>query len=108
MCNEDVEFDLENLDRTGIAKVTVANQQAYTKLSGIVWDDTHEEGKETLRNNLYDSRETLIKGIEVRLVYDGTDTTVRKEAKPGEEGEEFITYTDENGYYEFDKVLKQN
>lgn len=104
--NEDVEFDLENLDRTATAKVKVANQQAYTRISGVVWDDTHEEGKETLRNNLYDSRETLIKGIEVRLVYDGTDTTVRQEAKDGEEGEEFITYTDENGYYEFNKVLK--
>ena len=104
--NEDVEFDLENLDATATSKQKVANQQAYTKLSGRVWDDTHEEGKLTVRNNLYDSGENLIKGIEVRLVYSGTDTTVRQEAREGEEGAEFITYTDENGYYEFKKVPK--
>lgn len=101
----EIELDLQNPNTTAgasfVCDVQVRNQQAYTKLSGIVWEDTHDTSKKTLRNDEYDTRETLIEGIEVRLVYVGSGETVKNE-----DGKEFITYTDKNGFYEFKKVLK--
>lgn len=104
MYKEEVELDLEEPNSTATAEAVVKNQQAYTKISGRVWEDVHDESKRTLRNDLYEDNEgpdPKPKGIEVRIVYAGTDTTV-----VSEDGEEFITYTDENGCYEFKKVLK--
>ncbi len=101
----EIEFDLRNPNVTVgssyVKEVQVTNQQAYTKLSGIVWEDIHDTSKNTLRNDVYDKDETLIEGIEVRLVYVGSGETVKNE-----DGKEFITYTDKNGFYEFKKVLK--
>ena len=74
--------------------LSVLNKQIYIQVSGYVWEDMPAtEGKEELRNDLYDAdrKEPLIEGITVRLnsTKDGTIQT---------------TKTDKNGNYKFKKV----
>ena len=97
------ELDLSDpLSNLAKVSVTVDNQSIYTKISGKVWEDDIT-GKVSKRNDLYDNNERLISGIEVRVVYKGTDKTV-----VNGNGQELKTYTDSKGSYEFKKVLKDN
>ena len=45
----------------------IKNKQIYLDVSGYVWEDKHDNNKQTLRNDLYDSNETLISDVTVRL-----------------------------------------
>ena len=58
---------LKNNATEGDTIITVNNQQIYTDLSGYVWEDKADSNKNTTRNNLYESPETRISGITVRL-----------------------------------------
>lgn len=70
-------------------KLTVYNRRKYLDLSGMVWEDIGD-GKQTYRNNLYDSKEPLIEGMTVTL-FEGN-----KVAR--------TTTTDTNGKYLFKNV----
>ena len=69
--------------------LNVYNRRKYVDLSGIVWEDIGD-GKQTYRNNLYDTKEPLIEGMTVTL-YEG-NKTVR------------TAITDRNGKYLFKNV----
>ena len=79
----------------------IGNQQVYTKISGIVWEDKHDNSKNSVRNNLYGSEDVPAPGVEVQIVYKDTNTVAKDDY-----GNDFVTVTDQNGYYEFKKVQK--
>lgn len=69
--------------------LNVYNRRKYVDLSGIVWEDIGD-GKQTYRNNLYDTKEPLIEGMTV---------TLYEENKPVR-----TAITDRNGKYLFKNV----
>ena len=80
-----------NVETDGDTKIEIDNKQVYTDLSGYVWEDVADTNKNTLRNDLYESPETLVEGITVRLKdYNGQTIDTRT--------------TDSKGAYKFTKV----
>lgn len=72
-------------------EIVITNKQKYVDISGYVWEDVADENKQTLRNDLYEAPETLVKDITVRLKHtDGTTIAT--------------TTTGDNGSYKFTKV----
>ena len=57
---------IQLVNGTTQAKV-IKNKQIYLDVSGYVWEDKPGNNKQTLRNDLYDSNETLISDVTVRL-----------------------------------------
>ena len=69
---------------------TIKNRRKYIKLSGNVWEDVLG-GKDNNENNYLDNNDIKLQGIKVN--YRDADNIYK------------TTITDENGYYEFNKVL---
>lgn len=69
----------------------ILNKQQYIQISGYVWDDVADESKQTLKNDLYEAPETLVKDITVRLKHANGATIDTK-------------VTNQNGAYKFNKV----
>lgn len=69
----------------------IFNKQKYIHILGYVWDDVADENKQTLKNDLYEEPETLVKDITVRLKHKNGTTIDTKT-------------TNKHGEYEFTKV----
>ena len=78
-------IEIEITDSTPAQKVY--NKRTYIDLSGIVWEDG-QEGKQSLRDDIYTQGETLLEGVKVTLKKDGNAVAE--------------TTTDSNGKYFFD------
>lgn len=74
-------------------KQIITNKQKYVDISGYVWNDGNS-GKTTVRNNIYDTNETLLKGVIVRLVDVNNKNKIIAQKT-----------TDNKGRYKFEKVL---
>ena len=72
------------------SKYTIKNRRKYIKLSGNVWEDVLQ-GKDSNENNFLSSNDIKLQGINVN--YRDANNIYK------------TTQTDENGYYEFNKVL---
>ena len=76
---------------------TIYNEKKYINVSGYVWEDAvYDEGKETIRNDLYldhnqDKNDKLLAGVTVRFV---NGSKIEAE-----------TTTNASGAYRFDKML---
>ncbi len=76
---------------------TIYNEKKYINVSGYVWEDAvYDDGKETLRNDLYldhdkDKNDRLLAGVTVRFV---NGSKIEAE-----------TTTNASGAYRFDKML---
>ena len=85
-------------------EVEITNKKVYVRLRGYVWEDIQSE-KMSVRNDLYqdsenDDQDIRVEGITVKIL-DQNGNVVRNP----ETGEEQITTTDENGEYEFEKLV---
>lgn len=87
------------LENAETVLTTTKNKQIYVKLSGYTWLDWWE-GKETTRNNLYDSTDKLLSGVKVSLKYKSDNTIVKDKT-----GTDFSMNTRSDGSYSFSKVL---
>lgn len=85
--------------------VKIDNSQVYIDISGFVWQDipTFDENKnENIINNVYDSKDYMIDGIEVRLM----DKTTKQVVK-NKDGKELKAITSNGGKYKFENVKFQ-
>lgn len=105
--NKAYELNTEGQETEVKAKETkefeIVNKRSVIDLSGFVWKDVIY-GKSSIRNDLYkdnefDSGDTLLEGITVRLVDKNGNTVKNKD------GKECITKTDSNGKYLFNDIL---
>lgn len=71
------------------SEINIGNRRKYVNLSGIVWEDIGD-GKQTYRNNLYDSNDSIVEGMTVQLLENGKEV--------------MKSTTDKNGKYVFKDI----
>lgn len=76
--------------------IKLANARKFIKISGNVWEDVVQKAKHSQRNNVFGNEDIYLEGIRVILkenVQSGDDQIVSE------------TFTNSNGYYQFEDVL---
>ncbi len=101
-------YSTRDTTNTNVSEVTVKNRRKYINLSGYVWQDIPQIGKDTeggnglYRDNDNDSRDRLLEGILVQLK-DKNGTVAQLKDKDGNIYSAEKT-TDSKGAYKFERV----